>query len=237
MRSGAFWFVLLLLGLTAVFAYDGCDVLFNRRVVGYTTKYGNQVRFRDNGDRFLYAVGLLVIAIVGADGVRRFLQAERKEISDRRWGWEVTVDGRTIERPPPTEDSIRADLDAFEGKLAGCVLTDRDTGSRMWCYGEPERRVVEASLVEASVYKGNEPRTGVVARDGGAGAERAASAEPVHLRTPFAVDVPASAVLNAPESVEILLAFFHGKRIPSPFTLLPTTFLAGNRPARDQPSA
>jgi len=45
-------------------------------------------------------------------------------------------------------------------------------------------------------------------------------------------------VLNAPEALDVLLAFFRGKRIPPPpFTLVPTTFLAGNRVARDQPSA
>ena len=96
-RALSLWFLLLFAGLTALFAYDGCDVLFNPHVVGYTTKYGNHVRFRDSGDRFLYAVGLLVIAIVGADGVRRLLQAEQKKISDLRWAWEVTVDGRTVE--------------------------------------------------------------------------------------------------------------------------------------------
>jgi len=211
------FFLVVIVALTLVFGYQGCDVLLDAHIVGYTTKYGNRVRFRDNGDRFLYAIGELIIAAAGAEGAWQLIQAGRREKIARRWSWEVTVDQQTIKRPPPSGENIQQDVDSFDGKLAACLLTDRDTGSRLWCHGDPERRVVEASL-----FGGDTQSTGVFARGDRTGAEL------VRLHAPALVDVPASVVLTGPEAREILLAFFRGRPFPPPFTLLPTTSFGGS---------
>lgn len=217
MRETSTFFLFVIIALTLTFGYQGCEVLLNPHIVGHTTKYGERVRFRDNGDRFLYAIGELIIAFVGAEGAWQLIQAGRREKIARRWAWEVTVDRQPVERPLPSEENIRQDMDAFDGNLAACLLTDRDTGSRMWCYGEPERRVVETSLFGSDVE-----RTGVFAR----GEERGAAL--VRLHAPAIVDVPASVVLTGLEAREILLAFFRGQPIPRRFTLLPTTSFGGS---------
>lgn len=209
MRGSILWVLFFLVAIGAFFAYQGCDLLFNPHLTGYVTRRGHHVRFDDNGDRFIHAIFPLAIAAVAADGVRRLISWERKDASDRRWSWKVSVDGQMVERPGPTEDSIRADMEAFDGKLVGCLLTDRNNGSRIWCYGEPQRRIVEMSQFSPSRAEG------MIARDHGAGAEL------VQLNAPGAVNVPASAVLTVFEALEVLLAFFRGKPIPPPFALLP----------------
>jgi hypothetical protein len=217
MRGASSLGLVLIVVLTLGFGYGGCEVLLNPHIAGYTQKYGERVRFRDNGDRFLYGIGQLIIAAVGAEGAWQLIQAGRRENVARRWSWEVTVDQQRIERPLSSEENIRQDIDAFDGSLAACLLTDKDTGSRMWCYGEPERRVVEASL-----FGGDVEKTGVFARGD------LPAAELVRLHAPAVVDVPISVVLTAPEAREILLAFFRSRPIPPRFTLLPTSFFGGS---------
>jgi hypothetical protein len=144
--------------------------------------------------------------VAGASGIIRLVQMQRKEVADRRWLWEVVVDGQVVQRPPPTADNIRDDMNGFDGKLAACDLLDKDTGARVWCYGEPDRRVVEVRRFS----------------DGIDGDYRLARRDcpdmaPVDLAGPQRVSVAAREVLTGAQALEIVLALFTGQPVPETY--------------------
>ena len=69
-----------------------------------------------------------------------------EEANPRRWLWEVGVDNEIYTRSRPTEDVIAKDVRALDDHMTYCALNDNDDESVVWCYGEPERRVVEVRL-------------------------------------------------------------------------------------------
>jgi hypothetical protein len=214
--SRRWWLGYVLIGgFSAFFAYDALDAMFNPHVVGYVTSHGRRIRFDDNGDRFLYSVMELGIPVIGVAGLVGLARSDRKEAGDRRWHWQVGVGGELLARTSSNVEMIEQDVNAFDGKLDFCSLVDQDTGSYLVCYGEPERRVVEACLSSG-------PSLGrfVVARQG------CTETSVVQVRrTHQTVDVAACEVLSGWQSLEILLAFRAGHPIPAPYALLPKSYL------------
>jgi hypothetical protein len=199
------WFLFLfLVAMTIAMLHDVWYTL-DPHYGGTWDEYGHPRKFRDNGDRFISAVGPFVLALMSSYGAFRIVQMARKEIADRRWHWEVVVDEQVWERPPPDEDNIRQDMNGFDGKLAACDLRDNDTGSRVLCYGEPDRRVVDVHFVGGGM-------------DGDYRLARRDCADTnvqmVQVGAARAVSVAAREVLTGAQALEIMLAFFAGRQFP-----------------------
>jgi hypothetical protein len=214
--KGWSWLAYLVIGgFSAFFAYDALEGLFNPRVVGFVSSRGRRVRFDGNGGRFFHSMMELSIPVIGIAGLVGMARRERKEAGDRRWSWQVGIGGELFPRTSSNVDMIEQDVNAFDGKLDFCSLLDQDTSSSVVCYGEPERRVVEACF-----YVGPSIGRFVVARQG------CLETGIVRVRSGHGtVDVAACEVLTGWQALEILLAFRAGLPIPAAYVLLPKSYL------------
>jgi hypothetical protein len=214
--KGWYWLAYLVIGgFSAFFAYDALETLLNPHIAGYVTSHGRRVRFDGNGDRFFYSMMELAIPVIGVSGLVGMARRDRKEAGDRRWSWQVGVGGELFPRTSSNVEMIEQDANAFDGKLDFCSLVDRDTSSSIVCYGEPERRVVEACL-----YSGPSIGRFVVARQG------CSETDVVQVRRGHGVvDVAVCEVLSGWQALEILLAFRAGLPIPAAYVLLPKSYL------------
>ena len=210
--KGWSWLAYLVIGgFSAFFAYDALETLLNPHVVGFVSSHGRRVRFDGNGDRFFHSMMELSIPVIGIAGLLGMMRKDRKEAGDRRWSWQVGVGGELFPRTSSNVDMIEQDVNAFDGKLDFCSLVDQDTSSSVLCYGEPERRVVEACF-----YAGPSIGRFVVARQG------CFETSVVQVRRGHGTaDVAACAVLTGSQALEILLAFRAGLPIPAAYALLP----------------
>jgi hypothetical protein len=214
MRSAPTWLwlvLLFMLGITIFFALGMWETM-DPHVKGWVGRHGDYHRYEDDGERAMQACLLLAVVVVGASGIVRLVQMQRKEVADRRWLWEVVVDGQVVQRPPPTVDNIRDDMNGFDGRLAACDLLDKDTGARVWCYGEPDRRVVE-------VRRFSDGSDGSVELNGDYRLARrdCQDTAPVELAGPRPVSVAEREVLTAAQALEIVLAMFTGQPIPDTY--------------------
>jgi len=212
MRSAPAWLWLILLvvvGLGIAAAHDGCMAL-NPHVSGYFDPESGSHTFEDNGDRFIQACLMFCVVGMTAWAAFRLVQIQRKDVSDRRWTWEVVVAGEVYKRPPPDAGNIRGDMEAFNGKQTGCTLTDNDSGSRLWCTGEPDRRVVGAHLVRDGMFGDY-----TLAR------RNDVNTELVPIQADRILRVPAREVLTGAEALEVLLAFLAGQPLPAHYAWEP----------------
>jgi hypothetical protein len=120
-----------------------------------------------------------------------------------RWLWEVGVDNE-IYTSEATEEIIARDVRAFDDRMTYCALGDKDDESIVWCYGEPERRVVEVRL-NRDYDRG--PSFVLARRD-------SQDTTIVEVRSPEIVKVAAREVLTAADALDIILAFFRDQPFP-----------------------
>lgn len=198
--------------VSAYFIISGLAVLFDPRITHVAAMHG-RVAIEDNGNRFVISMMQLGIGVVGVVSLARMALAARKEAVERRWQWQVAVDRQLLTRPSSNVELIAQDVTSFDGQLDYCMLLDRDTESCIWCYGEPDRRVVEARL-----NAGPMPGRFVVSRQG------CADTRVVEVRAHQTVSVAACDVLTGGQALEILLAFRSGAAIPQAYVLMPRRY-------------
>ncbi len=140
----------------------------------------------------------------------------------QRWLLEFDNDGDCY--TVPTDETTLAQAEALLRELDGerrwyCALFDDDDEQCMWCYGEPERRLIEVRLWGTP----GDPTHFVVARDEPEGPKA------VHVRyeseSSSILHVPSREVLTASESLQIFRTWFLTKQVHHAFLRVPRRYL------------
>jgi hypothetical protein len=135
------------------------------------------------------------------------------------WLWEYDNAGDCYTWPSPSASAIEEVVHYFDGKSTFyCCLFDKTDDSCLWCYGQPEQRIIEVRLVtEAGISHFVLRR-----QDSQHGPDVAVQygTEPDEL-----LIVEASELLTTAEALSVLLSFYHTHTIPTEFETVAKAYL------------
>jgi hypothetical protein len=139
------------------------------------------------------------------------------------WLWEYDREGDCYTWPAPSVSAIAEVVNYFDGRSTFyCCLFDKTDESCLWCYGQPEQRIIEVRLVTEGVISHFVLRR----QDSQNGPDITAQiAVQYGIEPDELLIVEAAELLTAAEALSVLLSFYHTKTIPTEFETVSKAYL------------